>query len=60
LLLYAYSTAPATKLAPFIYFQLLLAVLLGWLVFDTWPVLVTWVGLLIVMGAGVLSARLKA
>ncbi|WP_390911211.1 EamA family transporter [Pseudosulfitobacter sp. SM2401] len=60
LLLYAYSTAPATKLAPFVYFQLLAAVLLGWLVFDTWPALITWVGLLIVMGAGVLSARLKA
>ncbi|MDG1472314.1 MAG: DMT family transporter [Ascidiaceihabitans sp.] len=60
LLLYAYSTAPATKLAPFVYFQLLAAVLLGWLVFDTWPALITWIGLLIVMGAGVLSARLKA
>lgn len=60
LLLYAYSTAPATKLAPFVYFQLLAAVLFGWFVFDTWPALITWVGLLIVMGAGILSARLKA
>lgn len=60
LLLYAYSAAPATKLAPFVYFQLLAAVLLGWLVFDTWPALITWIGLLVVMGAGVTSARLKA
>lgn len=60
LLLYAYSTAPATRLAPLVYFQMLAAVILGWLVFDTWPVLITWVGLLIVMGAGVASARLKA
>jgi drug/metabolite transporter (DMT)-like permease len=60
LLLYAYSTAPATKLAPFVYFQLLAAVLFGWFVFDTWPALITWLGLLIVMGAGILSARLKA
>lgn len=59
LLLYAYSTAPATKLAPFVYFQLLAAVLLGWLAFDTWPAMLTWIGLLVVMGAGVLSARLK-
>ena len=60
LLLYAYSTAPATRLAPLVYFQLLAAVLLGWLVFDSWPVLLTWVGLLIVMAAGITSARLRA
>ena len=60
LLLYAYKTASATRLAPFVYFQLLAAVLLGWVVFDTLPALMTWMGLLIVMAAGITSARLKA
>jgi len=60
LLLYAYKTAPATRLAPLVYFQLLAAVILGWVFFDTWPAMLTWVGLLIVMGAGIASARLRA
>jgi drug/metabolite transporter (DMT)-like permease len=60
LLLYAYKTTPATRLAPLVYFQLLAAAILGWVFFDTWPAVVTWVGLLIVMGAGITSARLHA
>ena len=60
LLLYAYKTTPATRLAPLVYFQLLAAAILGWVFFDTWPAVVTWVGLLIVMGAGITSARLRA
>lgn len=59
LLLYAYRIAPATRLAPLVYFQLFAAVLFGWFVFSTWPTAMTWVGLLIVMAAGVTSARLK-
>lgn len=60
LLLYAYSAAPATRLAPLVYFQLFAAVLFGWFVFDTWPQMWTWIGLLIVMTAGITSARLKS
>jgi drug/metabolite transporter (DMT)-like permease len=60
LLLYAYSAAPATRLAPFVYFQLFAAVLFGWFVFDTWPEMWTWIGLFIVMAAGITSARLRA
>jgi drug/metabolite transporter (DMT)-like permease len=60
LLLFAYKTTPATRLAPLVYFQLLAAVILGWIFFDTWPALMTWIGLLIVMAAGIISARLRA
>jgi drug/metabolite transporter (DMT)-like permease len=60
LLLFAYKTTPATRLAPLVYFQLLAAVILGWIFFDTWPALMTWIGLLIVMAAGITSARLRA
>jgi drug/metabolite transporter (DMT)-like permease len=60
LLLYAYKTAPATRLAPLVYFQLLAAVVLGWVFFDTWPAILTCVGLLVIMSAGISSARLRA
>ena len=60
ILLYAYKLAPATRLAPLVYFQLLAAVILGWVFFDTLPAMLTWIGLLIVMGAGLASIRLRA
>jgi drug/metabolite transporter (DMT)-like permease len=60
IMLYAYKLAPATRLAPLVYFQLLAAVILGWIFFDTLPAMLTWIGLLIVMGAGLASIRLRA
>lgn len=59
ILLYAYKIAPATRLAPLVYFQLLAAVILGWIFFGTLPATFTWIGLLIVMGAGIASTRLR-
>jgi drug/metabolite transporter (DMT)-like permease len=53
-LILAYARAPATRLAPFVYFQLIGALFLGWLIFDTWPD--GWgmlgLGLLIISGFG--------
>ena len=53
-LILAYARAPATRLAPFVYFQLIGALFLGWIVFDTWPD--GWgmlgLGLLIISGFG--------
>ncbi|MFV1743388.1 MULTISPECIES: DMT family transporter [unclassified Phaeobacter] len=59
LLLFAYAQAPASRLAPLVYFQLIAAVSLGWLVFDQWPDLLTWAGLCVVISAGLVSARLR-
>ncbi|MBQ0804175.1 MAG: DMT family transporter [Sulfitobacter sp.] len=59
LMLYAYRIAPATKIAPMIYFQLLSAVALGWLLFDALPDLMTWVGLAVILSAGIASTRLR-
>lgn len=59
LLLYAYRIAPATKLAPLVYLQLIAAVALGWAVFGDLPELLTWVGLAAIIGAGLVSARLR-
>ncbi len=59
LMLYAYRLAPATKIAPMVYFQLMSAVALGWLLFGALPDLLTWLGLAVILGAGIASTRLR-
>jgi len=59
LLLYAYGLAPATRLAPLVYFQLVAAVGLGWLIFGDLPDLWTWTGLAVILATGLASARLR-
>ncbi len=59
LLLYAYRIAPATKLAPLVYFQLIAAVALGWIIFADLPDIYTWAGLALIITAGLASARLR-
>ena len=53
-LILAYALAPATQMAPFVYFQLPSAVVLGWVVFGTLPDVwgVVGLGLLVVSGLG--------
>jgi drug/metabolite transporter (DMT)-like permease len=59
LLLYAYGLAPATRLAPLVYFQLVAAVGLGWIIFGDLPDIWTWAGLAVILTAGLASARLR-
>ena len=59
LMLYAYRIAPATKIAPMVYFQLLSAVALGWVLFGALPDAMTWIGLAIILSAGIASTRLR-
>ena len=56
LLILAYGLAPATRLAPFVYFQIIAATTLGALVFGHWPNTMAWCGMLIIIICGVLSA----
>ena len=49
----------AVKLAPMVYFQLVAAVGLGWMVFSDLPDLWTWTGLAVVLSAGLASAALR-
>ncbi|WP_204113079.1 DMT family transporter [Shimia biformata] len=56
LLLVAYSRAEASRLAPMVYFQLIAAVGLGWLVFLDLPDTMTLFGLVFIIGSGVASA----
>ena len=54
LIIEANRRLPASVIAPFVYFQLIGALFLGWLIFDTWPD--SWgmlgLGLLIISGFG--------
>lgn len=59
LLVLAYRRSDATVLAPFVYFQLLSAAVLGWTVFDTFPDALALAGLAILIAAGVGTVLLK-
>lgn len=59
LLIMAYRMAPASTLAPFVYFQLIAATLLGWTVFGDWPDAFALMGLSILIITGIGSAALK-
>ncbi len=56
LLILAYGLAPATRLAPFVYFQIIAATSLGALVFGHWPNPMAWCGMVIIIICGVVSA----
>lgn len=59
LLIIAYRRAEAGILAPFVYFQLIAATFLGWLVFNDFPDALTGLGLLILIGAGLSTLLLR-
>lgn len=50
----AYRKAPASMLAPFIYLQIISAATLGWLIWGQFPDALTWVGIVIICGSGIL------
>ncbi len=52
LVVHAFRRAPAGILAPFQYLEIISATILGYLVFDDFPDLITWVGVAIIVGAG--------
>ena len=60
LMLFAYKMHEASKLAPFVYCQLISAGVLGWLIFGEWPD--AWVisGMALIIVAGCTSAALQS
>ncbi|HSE75155.1 MAG TPA: DMT family transporter [Dongiaceae bacterium] len=52
LMIKAFGNAPGGTLAPFIYVQMLWMVIIGWLWFDDWPALTTWIGIAFIVGSG--------
>lgn len=55
----AYQRAPASLLAPFLYLQIISAAGLGWLLWGQFPDALSWVGIGIVCGSGVVIALLE-
>ena len=53
----AYSLAPASLLAPFGYFEIIGAVVLGLIVFGDFPDLWTWVGTAVIIASGLFVSR---
>lgn len=53
LLIQAYRLASASLLAPFVYFQIVSAAVLGWLVWGQFPDLISWLGIAIICASGV-------
>ncbi|MEI2414669.1 DMT family transporter [Orrella sp. JC864] len=55
----AYRNAPASMLAPFAYLQITCAATLGWLIWSHFPGPLTWLGIGITCGSGVVIAVLE-
>jgi drug/metabolite transporter (DMT)-like permease len=49
---YALKFAPAATVAPLQYFEIVVAVILGYLIYGDWPKPLTWVGIVIIIVAG--------
>lgn len=56
LLIRAFDHAPASTLAPFVYLQIVAALLLGWLVFGNFPDVWALAGMALVIGTGMAMA----
>ncbi len=57
LLVYAFAHADASTLAPFTYFEIVSAVIFGYLFFGTLPTMLSWAGILLITGGGIYVAR---
>lgn len=57
LLVYAFAHADASTLAPFTYFEIVSAVIFGYLFFGTLPTLISWGGIFLITVGGIYVAR---
>jgi drug/metabolite transporter (DMT)-like permease len=48
----AFEAAPGGTLAPFIYVQMLWMVIVGFVWFQDWPAITTWIGIALIVGSG--------
>lgn len=55
----AYRQAPASLLAPFVYLQIIAAAVLGWLVWGHFPDALTWLGIAIICGSGIIIGLIE-
>ncbi len=52
MIVFAFKWAPASLLAPFHYLEIVVAAILGYLIFDDFPDALTWLGIAIIIGSG--------
>ena len=52
-LIKAYENAPASSLAPFMYCEIIMATILGYIFFGDFPDIYTWVGMSVVVSSGI-------
>lgn len=57
LLVYAFAHADASTLAPFTYFEIVSAVIFGFLFFGTLPTMLSWLGILLITLGGLYVSR---
>ncbi|MCU0905266.1 MAG: DMT family transporter, partial [Tabrizicola sp.] len=57
LLTYAYRVAPSSSVAPFEYSFMFWGLLWGWLFWDSIPDSLAWVGIAVIIGAGMIVIR---
>ena len=57
LVVFAFSKAPASVLAPFTYTEIVVSVFVGYLFFDTWPIWVSWIGIALIIMSGIIVAK---
>ncbi|WP_066458411.1 DMT family transporter [Castellaniella caeni] len=49
----AYRHAPASMLAPFLYFQIISATVLGWLIWGQFPDAISWLSIFVICASGI-------
>jgi drug/metabolite transporter (DMT)-like permease len=59
LMLHAFERAPASRLAPFVYIQIVGALSFGWLIFGNFPDFWSLIGMALIAVTGVLNALVK-
>jgi drug/metabolite transporter (DMT)-like permease len=57
LMVFSFSKAAASTLAPFTYFEIVAAVFIGYFVFGTLPTWVSWTGIILITVSGLIVAR---
>ena len=57
LIVFAFAKAPASTLAPFTYFEIVAAVIIGFLVFGTLPDRMSWFGIILIIASGLIVAQ---
>ena len=57
MIVFSFSRATASTLAPFTYFEIVAAVAIGFLMFGTLPVWISWLGIFLITVGGYIVAR---